>query len=328
MNESRRTLLGRRVILAVEVVVSIGLLTFLFSRVDMGALWDGARRASPAWLLVALGLYLVNVLTSTWRWQLLLTAQGVQVPSRTLLSSYLVAGFFNNFLPSTIGGDVVRIRDTARQAQSKTLAATVVFADRALGLIGLVLVAALGATMAMIVKGHEASPIWPYWLWAAFAVGLSAVAPAVIAPAGFGRLLQPLKAFHPEWVGERILKLTSALARFRERPAALAGCFAGAIAVQLLLVGFHFAIVYALDMPITFWDLAVIVPVSFLIQMLPVSVNGYGVREATFAFYFNRLGVPIHSALLVPLIATGLMMLFSLSGAALYWSRSRRPALA
>jgi hypothetical protein len=245
------------------------------------------------------------------------------VPSRTLLSSYLVAGFFNNFLPSTIGGDVVRIRDTARPAQSKTLATTVVFVDRALGLMGLVLVAALGATVAMVVKGHEASPIWPYWLWGAFFAGLTAAAPAVIAPDGFGRLLKPLAAFHPEWVGERIERLTTALARFRARPSALAGCFTGAVVVQMLLVGFHCAIVYALDMPITFWDLAVIVPVSFIIQMLPVSVNGYGVREATFAFYFSRLGVPIHSALLVSLMATGLMMLFSLSGAALYLSRSR-----
>jgi uncharacterized membrane protein YbhN (UPF0104 family) len=315
--------LRRRLILAVEVVVSAGLLTFLFSRVDTTALWDGARRASLVWLAIALGLYFVNVLASAWRWQLLLTAQGVQVPTRSLLSSYLVAGFFNNFLPSTIGGDVVRIRDTARPAQSKTLATMVVFVDRALGLMGLVLVAALGATAAMLVKGEAGAPIWPYWLWALFAIGITAVLPAVIAPDGVGRMLRPLTALHPEWVGERIDKLTSALARFRARPAALAGCFTGAVIVQLLLVGFHFAIVYALEMPIAFWDLAVIVPVSFIIQMLPVSVNGYGVREATFAFYFTRLGVPIHSALLVSLMATGLMMVFSLSGAALYLSRSR-----
>lgn len=322
-DESRRALLRRRIVLAVEIVVSIGLLTFLFSRVDVAALWAGARRASVAWLAIALGLYFFNVVTSAWRWQLLLRAQGVQVPGRTLLSSYLVAGFFNNFLPSTIGGDVVRIRDTARPAQSKTLATTIVFVDRALGLMGLVLVAALGATVAMVVKGQDASPIWPYWLWAIFFVGLTAAVPAVLAPHGFGRLLQPLAAFHPEWVGERIQKMTTALARFRANPGALAGCFTGAVIVQMLLVGFHFAIVYALDLPITFWDLAVIVPVSFIIQMLPVSVNGYGVREATFAFYFGRLGVPISSALLVSLMATGLMMLFSLSGAAVHLSRSR-----
>ena len=139
-DQSARASRRRRILLAIEVVVSIALLTFLFSRVDMAALWDGARRASVVWLAVALGLYFINVVASAWRWQLLLRAQGVQVPSRTLLSSYLVAGFFNNFLPSTIGGDVVRIRDTARPAQSKTLATTVVFVDRALGLMGLVLV--------------------------------------------------------------------------------------------------------------------------------------------------------------------------------------------
>jgi uncharacterized membrane protein YbhN (UPF0104 family) len=318
-----RQVARRRLVLAVEVAVSLGLLTILFSRVDLSALWGAARRASAVWLAIALGIYFVNVLASTWRWRLLLAAQGIDVPPRSLLSSYLVAGFFNNFLPSTIGGDVVRIRDTARQAQSKTLATAIVFVDRALGLMGLVLVAALGATMAVVVKGQEAAPIWPYWLWGAFAIGMTAVAPAVLAPVGVGRLLRPLTALNPGWVGERIEKITAALARFRDRPAALAGCFTGAVVVQMLLVGFHFAIVYALAMPITLWDLAVIVPVSFIIQMLPVSVNGYGVREATFTFYFSRLGLPIQSALLVSLMATGLMMLFSLSGAAVYFSRSR-----
>ena len=99
-------------------------------------------------LLLALGLYGLHVLTNTWRWRLLLDAQGVIVPLKTLAASYLVAGFFNNFLPSNIGGDVVRVRDTARAAGSRTLATTVILVDRGLGLIGLVLLAALGATAA------------------------------------------------------------------------------------------------------------------------------------------------------------------------------------
>jgi hypothetical protein len=78
--------------------------------------------------------------------------------------------------------------------------------------------------------------------------------------------------------------LADALSRFRQRPAALAGCFTGAIAVQALIVAFYLAVVYALRMPITLWELAVIVPLSLLIQTIPVSVNGFGVREAAFAF--------------------------------------------
>ena len=185
--------------------------------------------------------------------------------------------------------------------------------DRVLGLMALVLVAALGAGRGRT-PGAVASPIWPSWLWAGFLVGAAASAPAVLAPAGFGRLLQPLTVFHPEWVGDRIDTLTDVLSRASASAPALAGCFGGAVFVQATMVVFYFMVAYALHLDMTFWDLAVIVPISFVVQMLPVSVNGFGVREATFSFYFSRIGLPIESALLVSLVAQALIMLFSLTG--------------
>jgi glycosyltransferase 2 family protein len=74
-------------------------------------------------------------------------------------------------------------------------------------------------------------------------------------------------------------------------------------------------------MDVEFSDLAVVVPVSFIVQMLPVSVNGFGVREATFAFYFTKVGQTPESALLIPLAATAMVMVFSLSGAAVWFAR-------
>jgi glycosyltransferase 2 family protein len=310
----------RYLLMAGKIAVSVVLMVILFRQVDVERLWMSARNASLGWLLAALGVYVINVLASTWRWQLLLNAQGIPVRSQSLLGSLLVALFFNNFLPSNIGGDVVRIRDTARPAGSKTLATTVVLVDRALGLMGLVFVAACSAT---VVAGSRraATPIWPSWLWAGFLLGAGASAPAVLAPAGFGRLLQPLTVFHPEWVGDRIEKITSVLSRFRDRPVALAGCFGGAVFVQASIVVFFFIVAYALHMPVTFWDLAVIVPLSFIVQLLPVSLNGFGVREATFAAYFRGIGLPIESAILMSLVAAALVMLFSLIGAAVWFAR-------
>jgi len=309
--------------MAVKIAVSVLLLAVLFSRIDVSRLWRIARGASPWWLTIALGVFLINVIASTWRWRILLKAQHVDVPSRRLFASFLVAQFFNNFLPSNVGGDVIRISDTARPAGSKTLATTIILIDRGLGLLGLVLVAALGATAAGTV--HPAAlPIWPVWLWAGFLFAAAASAPAVLAPDGFGRMLQPLTIFHPEWVGERISTVTAVLARFRERPAVLAECFGGAVFVQASIVVFYFIVAYALHLNVSMWDLAVIVPVSFVIQLLPVSVNGFGVREATFTFYFARIGQPIESALLVSLVAQALVMLFSLLGAAVYISRTHK----
>ena len=123
--------------LVLKIAVSIILLVVLFRQIDVSRLWETVRQASVTWLLVALGIYAVNLLVSTWRWHLLLHAQQVVIRRRSLLGSFLVATFFNNFLPSNIGGDVIRISDTAGPAQSKTRATAVVLTDRALGLMAL-----------------------------------------------------------------------------------------------------------------------------------------------------------------------------------------------
>jgi glycosyltransferase 2 family protein len=304
---------------AIKAAVSIGLLALLFSRVDAGRLWSVARQASPAWLAAALLLYFVMVLASAVRWGILLRAQHVRIPYSFLTQSFLVATFFNNFLPSNIGGDVVRITDTAKAAGSKTLATTVVLIDRGLGLLGLALMAATGASL---MQRMAVGPLGPALLWAGFGVGAMIATPALLMPETATRLLQPLRVFHQEWVDARLEKLTDALTRFKETPAALAGCFAGAVVVQGILVGFYVAIARSMDIPIGFGELAVIVPVSFIVQMIPVSMNGFGVREATFGFYFTRLGLPLESALLVSFVGAALIMLFSLTGGVAYLRRS------
>jgi glycosyltransferase 2 family protein len=305
-----------------KAVVSIGLLALLLSRVDLARLWSYARNASPAWLVAALLLYLVMVLASAWRWGLLLKAQDVNLSFGALTSSFLVATFFNNFLPSNIGGDVVRISDTAKVAKSKTLATTVVLIDRGIGLLGLALMAAIGATAGHRFGPNTVGPVGPRMLWAGFGLGAVVATPALLMPEGVARLLQPLRVFHQEWVDQRIARLTDALTRFKEGPAALAGCFAGAIVVQGVLVAFYVAVAHSMKIPIGFSELAVIVPISFIVQMLPVSVNGFGVREATFGFYFTRLGLPLESAILVSFVGAALIMIFSLSGGLIYLARS------
>ncbi len=115
--------------------------------------------------------------------------------------------------------------------------------------------------------------------------------------------------------------MVRALTRLRDQPATLAGCFVGAVVVQLALVGFYAAIAHALRIPIGWTHLAVIVPVSFVVQMLPVSVNGFGVREATFSYYFLRLRLPLDAALVLSLLGAGLVLLFSVSGAIVYAAR-------
>jgi hypothetical protein len=245
----------------------------------------------------------------------------VHVRRRSLFGSFLVALFFNNFLPSNIGGDVIRIGDTAKPAGSKTLAATVVLVDRGLGTDG----TGAGGGHRRDDRGKHAAGRHPDL--AVMAVGGIHHRRGRVGArrAGAGRLRTAAATADrvAPGVGEQphreVHRGAGALPRPSGRPGRLLW---RRVFVQSTIVVFYFLVAQALRLDITFWDLAVIVPMSFVVQMLPVSLNGFGLREATFAFYFTRIGQPLEHALLVSLVPTALMMLFSLTGAAVYVSRS------
>ena len=318
---SRETPRWRAAILQLlKVGISVGLLAWLFRQVDASRLWDAVRAASWSWLGVAALLYFAMLVVSSWRWNMLLRAQGIAVRLPTLIGSFLVATFFNNFLPSNIGGDVVRIRDTSGPANSKTLAATVVLVDRGLGLLALVLIAALGATASQPAL-RNAPPVQPWMLWTGLLFGGVVSIQALRAPALVTRLAAPLRMLHAEWVDERVAKLTAALGRFASAPGALVSSAAGAVIVQALLVAFYAAVARGLHIPVSPWHLAVMVPVSFIVQMIPISVNGFGVREATFVAFFALAGLPAEAAMLLSFMGTAVIMGWSLAGACVHLTR-------
>ena len=240
------------------------------------------------------------------------------MPRKRLLESTWVSLFFNNFLPSNIGGDVIRIADTAPAAGSKTLATTVILVDRVLGLVALVIVATSGAFLASVRGIHVPGE---RWLWAVSAAGLAAAVPIIALPKLIGHLLTPIRALNRPWVTERAQRLEDATVKFRAAPGALAGAFVGALAVQLSLVVFYLLSARGLSIPLPVFLGAVLIPVSLAVQMVPVSIGGFGVREAVFAFFFGRFGLPTDAGVALSLVSTGLTMMISMVGGVIFLSR-------
>jgi uncharacterized protein (TIRG00374 family) len=292
----------------------------LFSRADLGRTFGQFRQMNVLWMSAALGMYALMLLVSAWRWRLLLKVQTVDVSLATLTKSFLVATFFNNFLPSNIGGDVVRVADTAPLAGSKTLATTVVLLDRILGLIALLAVAAVASALAAAV-GVRLQAMAYVWL------ALLAIAAALVVflrfPETASRMLRTIGEGRAATLQTRLHNLVAAIERFACQPRRLGQAFVGAVAVQGLLVLFYVCAARSLSVPLPLLAASIIVPVSLAVQMAPVSINGFGVREAVFAFFFTKLGFDVSSALTLSLGSAGLIMLFSLSGGGVFLLRSR-----
>jgi hypothetical protein len=309
---------------ALKLGVSAAILYWLFGKTDLSDVLARARGASPVWVAAALALYALMILISAWRWRLLLETQGAPGPMGRLTGSWLVATFFNNFLPSNIGGDVIRIADSVQLTRSRTVAATVVLVDRAIGLGALLVVAAAGSWLAS--RNGIPVPASGY-VWIAALGTVLAGLPTLVWPRILARLLSPLAALHPELVGSRLDRFVGTVERLGADPGRLWQAVGGALVVQLVLVAYHLAIAQAIGTPLP-WHLGlVIVPVSLVMQMAPVSVNGFGVREAVFAYFFARLSLPADAAMALSLLSAGLIMVFSLSGGVVFLFRRHQGSL-
>lgn len=310
--------LRRIVVLVLKVAVSTALLWFVLRGTDLASLWQRVRGMQVAWLLLALGTYGLMMMVGVWRWHGLLRAQHVEVGQRRLIESMWVSLFFNNFLPSNIGGDVIRIADTATAAGSKTLATTIVLVDRGLGLVALLVIATIGSVAAL--AGGIAVP-GAGWLWVVSGTAVLAIFPALVAPGVLNRLLRPLRALQHPWLDERAERFEQAFARFRARPSALLLAFLGALFVQAGIVVFYAFTARGLAIQLPVLLAAVLVPVSLVVQMAPISIGGFGVREAVFTFFFTRAGLSADAAVALSFVATGLILLQSLAGGLLFLTR-------
>jgi glycosyltransferase 2 family protein len=315
----------RDVLIVLKLTVSTVLLAILFRRADVPAMMTRFKQMDPLWTLAALSVYGLMLGVSAWRWRLLLRVQTVHVGLGTLTKSFLVATFFNNFLPSNIGGDVVRVADTAPFTGSKTLATTVVLIDRILGLIALLVLAAAASALAW----RLGLPLdGMLYVWLALVVFTGGLLLFLRHPDRLARTVRSVLADRLMAVQVRVQNLVTAIARFAQEPRELWFAFGGALIVQALLVLFYVCAAHSLAVPLPLIAASVIVPISLAVQMVPVSINGFGVREAVFAFFFTSLGLSVSSALTLSLGSAALIMLFSLSGGAVFMMRPRRARVA
>ena len=303
--------------------MSLALLAYLFSNTDRAALTRRIRGGDTFYLVAAMGLYAVTLAIAVWRWRLLLHTQGYRATMTNLSASYLVATFFNNFLPSNIGGDVIRVRDASRLTGSTTTSLAVVAIDRILGL-GALYVLAVGAFLAAGPELRNLAGARPALVVLGFVFALLAyvffrpgTARRVVAAMGVGRV---------PWAQTRFETVQGAVHVYRQEVAAVWAAFAGSVALQALVVFYFYYVGRALHIPVALSACFLMVPLCTLVQTLPVSFNGWGVRESVFLLYFAQLGLPPDSALAFSLVGAGLMVLLSLSGAVVWSARGEMDA--
>jgi len=306
---SRKTL-----ILLARIGVSILMLAFLISQVpefewqDLIPEWDPSH---ALWLVGAVLLTLFSVVLSAVRWQQVLHALEIRVPLKPLLSIYFAGQFVSNVLPTTIGGDVLRIdRLRRQQSVSGEISFASVVIERLTGWLVLPLITLVGlATNSGLRELGTASAV------AAATAIVTLVALLVILWLGAHERGGGRFAEHQDW--RRFLGAVHVgLDQLRRHPADTGGIILAALAYQVVLVLAAFMAAQAIgikDAGLT--AMFAFMPAVLILQVLPIGISGLGIREGALVLFLGPLGVEDSRAIALGLLLYLLNLVVSLVGA-------------
>lgn len=304
-----------------KLIVSLALIVFIFARVDRSEVGRALASVQIGLALLALTLYQIAIAINAWKWAVLLRAQNVEVPFRSVLDYTYVGFFFNNLLPN-IGGDVMRGWGLARTIDRTSAAAASVVIDRLIGLLAYMISAVICA--AAVVFGTGRADLRVLLGLAALAVlglaGLLAVLISRRLRGLFERLFELgfLRPLAPRW---RNLSGAFDAYRFEYRTLALAFGIGllGVIATALV----NYVFVLSLGGGISLLHVLLFNPLIALAQIVPISIGGLGVNQAIYPFFFGLVGAPETLAVTLSLLMQATSLLSGLPGAVL-WLRWRQ----
>jgi hypothetical protein len=305
-----------------KITVSAGLIAFLLSGVHLGDIADLIAGANWLLLLAALLFYLGAITLGNLKWSILLRAQGISVPFLDLLSYTFAGLFFGNVLPSNIGGDFVRAYDLARHTGYVEQSAISVLIDRLVGLTAFLATAVLMAVLAALTLTNSAN---------LEQIVVAAVIVFAVFLAAFSLLLSGrfmlrvssllnrsfLKAFRPTFQ-----KIVGALQVYRHSYRALGVAFLLALLGVLVTAVAQWLISESLGLGISLFYFMLFNPLIAFVLLVPLSVNGIGLKEMAFVFFLGLVGVSQAAALSLSLVFHAIIVLSSLPGG-FVWFRER-----
>jgi uncharacterized membrane protein YbhN (UPF0104 family) len=274
----------RRILFStIKILISLALLYLALRKVDLTELASRVNNlASLGWIAVAIAVTFLQIFVGVLRWRRISAECGAPLGLRQAMRFNLIGTFFNQTLPSSIGGDAVRLWLVARGGAGWRAATYSIFVDRAIGLIALaiIIVASLPWSYNLIGDPNGRSAL----LFVDFAALAGGVGFLVL-----GALPWP---WLKRWWGTHHLHACAVIANrvifSRKDGPAIAVL---SILVHVLAVVIAWCVVQSITAPVVFGQIFQLVPPVMLITMLPISIAGWGVREASMALAFGYAGL-------------------------------------
>lgn len=305
-----------RVLLVAKATLSAALIALLLRSIDAATLASQLRELSAASLAIATTLIALQAMLLGWRWHRIVALLGGHLSVSNAVWWVFVGLFFNNALPTSVGGDAVRIWQLRKSGEPLALSIGSVAIERGTGLVLLALLISACTPAVWTMIGPQS-----------LRLGLAALGPALLAGLiGAAFVDKAIGAWLPAASRQALAWLGDGLRSLAARPAALAEV--GMLGVTASFTGLLSAYVlgHGLGIALSLPAYIVLAGGAVLLTVLPISLGGWGVREIGMVGLLGAVGIPAERALLLSLAWGALPLLVSLPAGVVWLLRgSVRP---
>ena len=298
----------RKLYTALRISVSLILLGILIYFADLDKIYRLLHTFQLFWLTFVFGFIALSVVISALKWGVLLKAQNNKIPFYLLFRFYLTALFFNNFLPSSIGGDGVRIMLAGKHCDRTASAAASVVMERVIATISLAL---LGLTGAIFARKPYPLAIWLLSILLFVGIIIEWILITGWVPNFIKRQDNKL--------GNAWLSFSKSASELKKHPLSLLINLFLSLLFQIDVALVAASIIGGLGLTIPgIFDLFFITAATSVMAMVPIGLNGYGLREGAYILLLRPFGFSAASALTVSILFGIFVSIFSLLGG-LHW---------
>ncbi|GAC1389795.1 MAG: hypothetical protein NVS4B11_11970 [Ktedonobacteraceae bacterium] len=311
-SDKLKTARKRWLSLTFRIGSTVALFALLLRSISWSALLVSLSHARHPILLIGLSIGALGVVISSYQWRSLLRGETIHFDLADLVNLYLVGTAFSHFLPTGMGGDAVKAIYVSRESGKNEGSASAVIMSRITGFFGMFIVAMV---VLCVRYEHFTTRIVLWFLLLSLFVG-----GMIIGTVCFVTLLPTL--FKGKWTQHRIftavIRVGNALNEAARRPRALsiATLYGAVFWIAACLNYYTYAVALGMHVALYFYFIAI--PIVALITSLPISINGFGVRESAFVSIFSTVHVASPTALLLALLMDAQVLFFGIVGGVIY----------
>jgi len=301
--------------LILRVSVSIILLVFLFNLVDKKNLIQIIKNADKPLLLIAFFILFASYALCIFRWDMLLRAAKVHLPFKRVIISGAGGMFFSLFLPSTIGGDLIRSIDLAIYTKRTHEVVATVLLDRLSGYTGLVIMALLAVLCGWRFIEGDTNVLFSVVIITAILVTLLLI---LFNRSLYSRINKLLHSPQAGKIRQFIKDLHQEMHIFRHHTDVVVGNLMLSLVIQIMSPLTFYIIALSLGIKINAVYFFIFIPIIGAIILLPISLGGLGLRDATTIFFFAKAGVSKDMAFAMSLLSFFFILIVGIAGGIIY----------